>query len=307
MAALVVKDNALIDASYSLTTVEQRLILLAIVHARETGKGITADSLLEIHASSYINQFGVEKHTAYEMLKNSVNTLFNRQFSYKDIDPKTGNTRHNKSRWVSKVAYVDDSATVQVIFAPDVVPLVTRLEECFTSYELQMVSDLSSAYAIRLYELLIRWRTTCKLSVSLEELRNQLGVDDGRYKAMKDFKLYVLDLAVKQLTDKTDIVVQYQQKKQGRTIVGFDFKYTFKAKQKADRSTTETKDKNTPDLFNGFTDKQIDLLVRSDLFLADFHQMYGSSDDYTAARFKLRKKLSEQPESFGVIDFERYK
>ena len=65
MSKLVVKDNVLIDASYNLDMVEQRLILLAIVEARETGKGISHDTLLEVHASSYITQFHVEKHTAY--------------------------------------------------------------------------------------------------------------------------------------------------------------------------------------------------------------------------------------------------
>ena len=38
---LVVKDNALMNASYNLEVTEQRLILLAIISARETGKGIT--------------------------------------------------------------------------------------------------------------------------------------------------------------------------------------------------------------------------------------------------------------------------
>ena len=47
---LVVKDNALINASYNLELVEQRLILLAIIEARETGKGINANDALTIHA-----------------------------------------------------------------------------------------------------------------------------------------------------------------------------------------------------------------------------------------------------------------
>ncbi|MDR8305379.1 replication initiation protein, partial [Acinetobacter baumannii] len=34
MSELIVKDNALIQASYTLDTVEQRLILLAIAEAR---------------------------------------------------------------------------------------------------------------------------------------------------------------------------------------------------------------------------------------------------------------------------------
>uniref|UniRef100_UPI0039B7888F RepB family plasmid replication initiator protein n=1 Tax=Acinetobacter baumannii TaxID=470 RepID=UPI0039B7888F len=59
MRELVVKDNALINASYNLDLVEQRLILLAIVEARESGKGINANDPLEVHAEGYINQFGV--------------------------------------------------------------------------------------------------------------------------------------------------------------------------------------------------------------------------------------------------------
>ena len=43
MGDLVVKDNALINASYNLDLVEQRLILLAIIEARQSGKGINAN------------------------------------------------------------------------------------------------------------------------------------------------------------------------------------------------------------------------------------------------------------------------
>ena len=46
---LVVKDNALINASYNLETTEQRLIMLAIMRAREMGESITTSSKLEIH------------------------------------------------------------------------------------------------------------------------------------------------------------------------------------------------------------------------------------------------------------------
>ena len=66
MSDLIVKDNALMNASYNLALVEQRLILLAILEARESGKGINANDPLTVHAESYINQFKVEKHTAYQ-------------------------------------------------------------------------------------------------------------------------------------------------------------------------------------------------------------------------------------------------
>jgi plasmid replication initiation protein len=56
-----------------------------------------------------------------------------------------------------KVRYVDAEATVKLIFAPIVIPLITRLEERFTQYEMNRSEP--TGYAIRLYELLICWRT----------------------------------------------------------------------------------------------------------------------------------------------------
>ncbi|WP_228144136.1 RepB family plasmid replication initiator protein, partial [Acinetobacter baumannii] len=53
-------------------------------------------------------------------------------------------------------------AVVRLIFAPAIVPLITRLEEQFTKYEIQQISNLTSAYAVRLYEILIAWRSTGK-------------------------------------------------------------------------------------------------------------------------------------------------
>ena len=88
MKPSVVKDNALIDASYNLDLVEQRLILLAIVEARESGKGINANDPLTVHAESYINQFSVHRNTAYQALKDACKDLFARQFSYPEKSAK---------------------------------------------------------------------------------------------------------------------------------------------------------------------------------------------------------------------------
>ena len=188
---LVVKDNALMNASYNLEVTEQRLILLAIINARETQQGITSDSKLEIHASDYANQFNVKKETAYEALKSAVNNLFERQFSFKETTTKgVGIVR---SRWVSRIKYIDDSAILEITFAPDVVPLITRLEQHFTSYQLKQVSQLTSKYAIRLYEFLIAWREVGKTpQIELAEFRHKIGVEDNEYTAMNNFKSRVL-------------------------------------------------------------------------------------------------------------------
>jgi len=225
MGELVVKNNALVSASYHLDLVEQRLILLAIVEARQTGQGIDANDALTVHAESYVTQFGVHRNTAYEALKNACNNLFSRQFSYQKLNSR-GNLEIHKSRWVSEVAYIENEATVKLIFAPAIVPMITKLEEQFTKYDIEQVSHLNSAYSVRLYELLIQWRTVGRTPVFvLSDFREQLGVFPNEYALIADFKRRVLDLAVNQINTHTDLTVRYEQHKSGRTIIGFSFEF----------------------------------------------------------------------------------
>ena len=58
MSELVVKDNALINASYNLDLVEQRLILLAIIEARENGQGINANDPLTFTQKATFTSLG---------------------------------------------------------------------------------------------------------------------------------------------------------------------------------------------------------------------------------------------------------
>jgi Protein involved in initiation of plasmid replication len=218
---LVVKDNALMNASYNLEVTEQRLILLAIINARQTGNGITADSKLEIHANDYASRFNVSNDGAYKALKSAVLNLFDRQFSFKEEDKK-GNVGTVKSRWVSRIKYIDDSATLEITFAPDVVPLITRLEQQFTSYQLKQVTQLTSKYAIRLYELIIAWREVGKVpQIELSDFRNRIGLENSEYTAMCDFKKRVLEPAIKQINEHTDIVTTYEQHKKGVQLQAF--------------------------------------------------------------------------------------
>jgi plasmid replication initiation protein len=229
MVELVVKSNALIQASYTLGLVEQRLILMSIVGARETGEGISAESLLTVRAQDYAELFGVAKHTAYEALAGAVETLFNRRATVDVYDKKRDRTRPMTVRWVTAMAYEEGEGVITLRFGHEVVPELVRLESNFTSYELEQVAELTSAYAVRLYELLIQWRVAGKTPVfELAQFRAQLGLGAGEYASMGNFKQRVLDYALAQINEKTDITASYEQHKTGRTIIGFSFKFKTK-------------------------------------------------------------------------------
>ncbi|MDM8467479.1 replication initiation protein RepM [Acinetobacter baumannii] len=298
---LVVKDNALINASYNLELTEQRLIMLAIINARESGQGITADSKLEIHASDYAKLFNVSIDASYKALREAVNNLFNRQFSYTAEYKRTGKTGIVRSRWVSRIFYVDDLALLEITFAPDVVPLVTRLEEHFTSYQAKQVAHLTSKYATRLYELLIAWREVGKVpQIEIGEFRNRLGLLDDEYTAMHNFKKRVLEPSIQQINEHTDINVMYEQHKKGRLISGFSFRLKQKQQPKIEKPVDPKRDPNTPDFFIPMTDAQRHLFAHK---LSEMHEMSEYSvgtESYEDFAKRIADMLLE-PEKFRTF------
>ena len=295
---LVVKDNALINASYNLELTEQRLIMLAIINARELGQGITADSKLEIHASDYAKLFNVSADASYKALKEAVNNLFNRQFSYTAEYKRTGKIGIVRSRWVSRIFYVDDLALLEITFAPDVVPLITRLEEQFTKYEAKQVAHLTSKYATRLYEILISWREVGKTPIfELQQLRKNLGVEDDEYQRMHHFKSRVLETAITQINEHTDIKATYEQHKQGRTITGFSFK--FKQKQQS-KKVDSKRDPNTPDFFIKMTDAQRHLFANKMSEMPEMSKYSQGTESYQQFAIRIADMLLE-PEKFREL------
>lgn len=290
---LIVKDNILINASYNLELTEQRLVLLAIINARESGKGINANDPLTIHAESYINQFNVSRQTAYQTLKVACKDLFSRQFSYTENYANTNKIKKVNSRWVSKIAYVDDLAILEITFSPDVVPFITRLEKHFTSYQLKQVQRLTSKYSMRLYELLIAWSAVKKCTFQIETFRNSLGISSDEYKQMGHFKNRVLDPAIKQINEHTDINVSYEQHKQGRVITGFSFKFDYKKTPKKEIKDVK-RNKDTIDMFFNMTDPQVAMYSSKLCRLPEFSYLATGNEGYEVLASKIAKMLKDE-------------
>lgn len=265
----VVKTNRLNMAIQNLSLGEIRLIQLAIIDARETGKGIDTITPLAIHAGRYADAFDVTRQTAYEVLKEAETTLFKRYFTFLD----ERDDKPVKSHWISQAKYLTDDAIIEIMLTPAVVNEVIRINAIsdsgwFTRFALEQVASMTSVYSVRLYELLTQWRKAKKATFDLEIFRGQLGLGVNEYKQMSDFKRRVLDLAVNEINEKSDLKVSYTNIKKGRKIVGFNFKISEKPKTK---EKEDIKQQNG-DLFtiDGLSDAQLARITRSPLFINDY-------------------------------------
>ena len=302
MSKLITKDNKLINASYSLGIPEQRVIFLAIVEARAQERMIDARGVLQIHASSYQEQFKVEKHSAYKALKSAANGLFESYFEYDYIHEKTGKPAHRVVRWAQAVSYIETAGMIELQFTDAVIPLITRLSEQYTEYDLKQVSELQSEYAIRLYELMMQWKSVGKTNkIPLAEFRSKLGVEPEQYKKMCNFKARVLDLAISQINDFTDVTASYEQHKAGRTVTGFTFKFKTKKNEEKTVANIET---NNSDRFTikGLNNKQLGRIARNPAFIADYNHLVKSTSpagqNSTDWEFEMIDRLKKDASQF---------
>lgn len=224
--SIIKKHNVLNTASYSFTLAEQRLIWLAIIGTKQPQ--ITPDQPIRVHASAYAEHFDITRQGAHQALSSAATQLFDRRFSYREIN-ENGNEQRVLARWVNKVVMEDSEGFVSIHFSSDVIGFIKDLQDNFSWFEIEQVAKLDSFYAGRLYELLSQWRSVLKTpKIELEELRSQLGVEPDQYLRMSDFKKRVLDLAVTEISKNTDIIASYEQFKRGRTISHIQFSFKFR-------------------------------------------------------------------------------
>lgn len=224
----VVKKNTLNECMHNLTLVEMRLMQLAIVDFRNKVE-FDSNAVVEIHASVYAETFNVSRQAAHEAILEAEKTLFQRQFTFINDNGKTV-----KSRWIAHVEYSDNS--IRIGLSLPVIDAISRIdgkETPFTRYHIEQTHALNSRYSLRLYELVVQYLKMGKTPIfELKKFRFQMGLLPENYKEMKNFKKYVLDLAVNEINEKTNITINYEQKKKGRVISGFIFTVNEKRKEK---------------------------------------------------------------------------
>ena len=242
----IVRSNQIIEASYRLSVAEQRVILSAISQVRRD-KPVTDEVLYSVTAADLAQLCGTDPKTAYRDLQNAAERLQTRRVSL-ILEPDGVTIRSKRRRvtcWVQTIDYVDQEGRIEMRFGKDILPYLTGLQREFTRYALSDVAKMTSAYGIRLYELLVQWKGGHHV-VALDDLRRWLQLED-RYPSIKDFKRWVLDPAVEQINEHSPLMVSWGQRKTGRKITHLVFDYAPKKTKAASKTPAKRKSSKPSD------------------------------------------------------------
>jgi plasmid replication initiation protein len=225
----IYKSNALVEASYRLSVYEQRIILACIAQIRHDAP-LTDQRRYRVSAHEIAEASSVQVDRAYGLMKEAAERLFERRVMLHK-EPNGGPSRSLVTRWVQAVEYVETEGAVGLQFATPMLPYLAQLTEQFTRYALADVAKMTSAYAIRLYELLIQWRGTGERVIELDWLRDALQLG-GRYSNIRDLKRRVLEPAIEQINELSPLWVKWDQRKTGRRVTHIVFRFGDKPNSK---------------------------------------------------------------------------
>lgn len=223
----VCKANEVIEASYRLSLNEQRVVLACIGQVNSMEELLITDEF-ELSAKDFAVLYGISEDRAYSELQEVAKNLYQRSLTIYNPDPSRPKLKKIETRWISSIGYMPDEGKISVCFAKKLLPYLSEIQGSFTRYKLEHVGKMTCIYAIRLYELLMQWKTTGVREVEIDWLKKQFQLDDG-YGRMFDLKKRVIEPAVKDINIHSNYKVAWTQRKTGRRVTHLIF--TFSEKQ----------------------------------------------------------------------------
>lgn len=213
----IYKSNALIEASYSLSVAEQR-ILLACIAQVDRGSPITDEVMYSVPVLSIAKAINSDSKSIYKELFEAARKLRRREVSI-ELEPNGGGRKAKtlEASWVQSIAYSEREGVIKLRFNKDMLPFLSELKEQFTRYDFSDVAKMTSIYGIRLFEMLIQYTTLGAREIALEDLRKWLRLHD-KYLLMADLRRYVIEPGIKQVNQHSPLQVDYELRRTGRKI-----------------------------------------------------------------------------------------
>lgn len=295
---LVAKSNDLVVASYALTRHEQNLLLACVsqINSLPDAPAVSIESRFIVTVEQIKGLFyrGSTERNAYRDLKKAADHLFEREVTIKLDQDETLRTR-----FVSSVKFQPNDSQVTLRFAEDILPYLTQLKNNFTRYRLADTVELTSVYAVRLYEMIVCWQGQNRWSETLDlnDFRYMMGVED-KYRQFSNLRDRVIETAVEQINENTNynVIASYRKVKREHRSV------TFKFYKKGAISLTDEKGALSLD--------KIRRIVRSPQFTADYndHPLLSveARDSNEAFWVKAEQLIAESPKEFSKRPFDDY-
>jgi plasmid replication initiation protein len=200
--------------SHKLTLNQMQLLAYAIYSAQQDGK-------TKFNKHEFEKKFNLGEYRREEAKEDS-RRLFELGFSLDDLETGEFDFLHVFQR----INYKDGLFTFK--WSEDIVPHILDLKDRYVTNGFLTIANFKSGFSWILYDYLKGLYGHWRKYLSKDALMSLFCVEDKKtyQKNTGRFKQAVLDLAIKEINEYTEIEIRYKEKKEGRSIVGFDLQWS---------------------------------------------------------------------------------
>jgi plasmid replication initiation protein len=214
-SVVIFQHNNLIEARYSLTLQEKRLILWLISKIQPQDESFKKH---ELTVKEFMNLLEVTGKDNYKELQKITLGLMKKVLIIKRPEEKT----LTQVNWINYAHYEEGAGRIELAFSEVMTPFLLHLKNQFTAIEVTDLMQFKSIHAIRIYELLKQYENIGERILTIEEIKECCGVKD-KFKNYPDLERYILFISQREINAKSDIHIEFERMKEGRKIVSIKF------------------------------------------------------------------------------------
>lgn len=216
------QHNAITNARYEYSEMQLDIFLYLLSSLRKD----QPDGVYEISVGEMSKLTG--KKYNYQQLRLATEGMGSRMFEIPNETDRKGRQVWRQMWMFDRVDYIHGTGIIEIEFTRTIQPYLFDLKANFTSFQLYSALRLSSKHAKRIYTLCSQWKDKGQTpEYVIEDFKRTIGLindkGDMEYAEITMFKKFVLDIAVKQVNEHTDLEIGYTLRKRGRSFQNITF------------------------------------------------------------------------------------
>lgn len=215
-------SNEAINASYDYTSAEIDL-MVNIIQAIKPEKNNNTFSVIKLKIGQLIEHLNEDSRSAYDTIRRAIIGLQRKPYEIYYKDTK----KYFVANFISSAEIDRYTGEVVITMHPKIRQIVSDITEQYTSFEIGSILRLKGKYSKRLYLLLNQFKHTGVRWIDLQDIRTNFKVGE-KYRHYKEFKRRVLDPAIFEINEKTELTTNYSENKNFRKVEQFELSVKFK-------------------------------------------------------------------------------
>lgn len=244
---ILMKNNVLIQAKYSLTLVENRIFLLMMYKLQKESEGVLSCQISHDEFKLVIKH---AKDKTIKSISNSLSNLRKKSIFFMEEKENGKGIIWGEYGFLNGFTYDEETKVFKIEASQKIYDLLnTYLQTGYTPANLAVLFSMKNYYAQRLYDLLRLWSGTKNvINYTIHDLKMYLQLEDS-YPEYGNFKRRVITPAIKELNETGYFEVDFKENKVGRKVDSLDFVVKDLDKRKYfDKTIVDSTDDSQPEV-----------------------------------------------------------